>query len=342
MKQFRDRSDGGGQMHREEAFLQAIGSVPEEIRQSLMQLPPEVRQSCTEVRLRRERPVTVQRNERVQLLCPGGRLSDRQVPDNMIVSGVQIERMFQRLCAYSVHSYQSQIRAGYLTLPGGHRVGLCGRAVTENGQLQSVREISSLTVRISRRISGAADRVLYWASPQQYDGILLAGPPGSGKTTILRDMAHQLARPGGMQVAVIDEKGELSGGESPGICCDVLYGYPKAEGIQQAVRNLAPQVIISDEIGTVAEFNALAEGICTGVRMVASVHGGNEQTLYERPVIRKMLESGGFCRVVLLGGGVGQIKAVYQVEGKRNEIYGTDFTLCRVYGMGVDAFPPAG
>ena len=136
-------------MHREEAFLQAIGSVPEEIRQSLMQLPPEVRQSCTEVRLRRERPVTVQRNERVQLLCPGGRLSDRQVPDNMIVSGVQIERMFQRLCAYSVHSYQSQIRAGYLTLPGGHRVGLCGRAVTENGQLQSVREISSLTVRIS-------------------------------------------------------------------------------------------------------------------------------------------------------------------------------------------------
>ncbi len=329
-------------MHRDEAFLQAIGSIPEEIRQSLMQMPPEVRRNCTEVRLRRDRPVAIQWKGRVQFLRPDGGLSDGLVSDNIMVSGAQLERSLQRMCAYSVHSYQSQIRAGYLTLPGGHRVGLCGQAVMENGQLRSVREISSLVLRISRWMPGAADRVLYWASPQHYDGVLIAGPPGSGKTTILRDMAHQLARPGGLQVAVIDEKGELSGGEPPGVCCDVLYGYPKAEGIQQAVRNLAPQLIFCDEIGTSEEFAALAEGMHTGVRMAVSVHGGSEQTLYERPVIRKMLESGGFRRVVLLGGGVGQIKAVYQVEGKCNEAYGTDFTLCRVYGMGVDAFPPAG
>ncbi len=319
----------------DDAFAQAIASLTEDLQQTLKRLPAHVRATCTEVRLRRGRPVAVLWQNRAQFLCIDGRLSDDVVPECRIIPGNELERIFQRMCGYSVHSCQHQICAGYLTLPGGHRVGLCGQAVTEQGEIRTVREISSMVLRIHHRMPDAASEVLRYASPRRYNGVLIAGPPGSGKTTILQALAERMAQPGGFQTAVIDEKGELSGGEAFGICCDVLYGYPKAEGIQQAVRNLAPQLLVCDEVGTQGEFAALAEGLHTGVRIAASVHSDDERSLYVRPVTRAILTGGGFDRVVLLGRRPGQIAAVYRVEEKRNEAYGTDFTLCRVHGMGM-------
>lgn len=323
---------------------QVTAGLSARLQQLIRSLPGQVKNTIQEIRLRKDRPVVLRRHGQPYFLQVSARLTQTADASCITVDALELEQVFQRLCAYSVHSFQSQIRAGYITLSGGHRVGICGQAVVENGLIVSVKNITSLCIRISRAFPGAADEVIARADPSAGGGILLAGPPCCGKTTILRDMARQLSTKSSVQVALIDEKGELSGGEHPGLCCDVMYGYPKAEGIQQAIRNLAPQLIICDEIGTRGELIALAEGFHAGVNVAASVHACSLQELYTRPVVQSMLESGGFDRVVLLCGGanVGKIKDIYRVEAKQNENYGTDFSLCQLYGRRMDEIHAAG
>lgn len=327
----------------EEAYRRAVDALGDRMREVLLRVPAELQGQVNEIRLRQDRPL--------MLDCRGRKifLNDRPLrpvflPDDscITVREEDLELAFRRLCDYSVHSHQDQIRAGYITIAGGHRAGICGTAVTENGRVTAVRGVTGINLRICRAIPGAADELLRRADPRRTRGIVLAGPPASGKTTILRDLAQQLS--GGsrqlpVNVAVIDEKGEISGGIADssriGMCCDVFQCYPKGEGILQAVRNMAPEVILCDEVGSCAELASLEEGFNAGVHVVASVHARDLHDLKTRPVIRRMLESGSFETVVLLRGGVhvGEIETVVQVEDKSDENGGHDLRF-RELGAG--------
>ena len=278
-------------------FDQAIARLPDFVTAHLACLPEDLRAHATEIRMRAGGPVS--------LTLPEG---PRPLP--LRLTGAQLAQVLRALCEYSVHSYTEDIARGYVTLPGGHRAGVCGTAVTEGGVVTAVRDISSVNLRIAREMHGAAGELCARLfNGGQLPGLLISGAPGSGKTTLLRDLARRLSD--GLcgpcrRVALIDERGELAGAREGMPCCavgsntDVLTGYPKGEGVLLAVRSLAPEVILCDELGGAPDAVALEAGFHTGVRFVATIHAGNAEEALARPVARRLLSCGAFDYIVQL------------------------------------------
>jgi len=269
-------------------FDQAAARLPDFILAHLSALPEDVRARATEIRMRAGGPLT--------LTLPEG---PRPLPLRM--TGAQLAQILRALCEYSVHSYTEDIARGYVTLPGGHRAGVCGTAVTEHGLVTAVRDISSINLRIAREITGAASELfarLYQNGSQP--GLLISGPPGSGKTTLLRDLARRLSDDMRRRVAIIDERSELAGTREGTPCCavgantDILTGYPKGDGILLAIRSLAPEIILCDELGGESDAAALEAGFRTGVRFVATIHAGSAEEALSRPVARRLLSCHAF------------------------------------------------
>jgi stage III sporulation protein AA len=218
------------------------------------------------------------------------------------------------MCAYSVHSHQEEIREGFISLRGGHRAGISGTAVLQRGKITAVRDISSINLRIARDIEGIAKPLMEQVFPGgKLCGLLIAGPPSSGKTTMLRDVARRISSGHTgrfVKCVVVDERCEIGAvfdgipQNNLGPCCDVLSGYPKGEGIWHAVRSLSPQVVVCDEIGGVKEAESIIEGLNCGVQVIATAHSGNVQELMQRPQIKRLLEHGAFGRIVQLQGDI--------------------------------------
>lgn len=188
------------------------------------------------------------------------------------------------------------VAQGYLTAPGGHRIGLCGEAVVENGQMKGIRKVSSLCIRIARDFPGLAAKVSRTGS------ILILGPPGSGKTTLLRDLIRQRSDQGPGSVAVVDERGELfpAGCFETGKRTDVLTGCAKPQGIEIALRTMGPSAIAVDEITAEEDSQALIRSGFCGVSLLATAHAANKVDLLNRPVYQSLVHSGIFDKILIL------------------------------------------
>ena len=235
---------------------QLIGKLPPALAGQLEALPESCWDSLQEIRL--------QEGREMWLIFPGKMLSIGQViPNGKTVSREEIEQSFAALCDYSVHTFLPQIVHGFLTIQGGHRIGLGGTAVVQDGKVTSIRELSSLNIRLARKQDNPeeVEKIARSLFDRGLCSVLIAGEPGSGKTTLLRALAFFLSRR--WRVTVVDERGEIvdRGLLSLGGCLDVLRGYPKPAGILQAVRTLSPQVVICDELGTLAETEQLLQAV---------------------------------------------------------------------------------
>ena len=212
-----------------------------------------------------------------------------------------ITACFLELCRNSVHSFAREISEGYITLPGGHRVGFCGTAAAHAGKLTTLSDISSLNIRFAREVRGCAGELYERAFPDGLCSLIVAGKPLSGKTTVLRDLARLLGET--HRVCVIDSRGELAGvhGGIPaldvGENTDVLNGYGRGEGIMCALRSLSPDIIICDEIGGDAE--EIRQCMYCGVKLAVSAHAGSIRELRSRPGLSELLPY--FDKVALLG-----------------------------------------
>ena len=185
---------------------------------------------------------------------------------------------------------------GYITAPGGHRIGICGQAVVHDGQMTGIRQISSLCLRIARDFPGISSQLQYISG-----SILLIGPPGSGKTTLLRDLIRQKSDTMKGSIGVVDERGELF---PPGFSCgfrtDILTGCPKEQGIDRLLRVMSPRIIAMDEVSSQKDARALVRAGWCGVELYATAHAASKTDLLARPVYAPLVHSGIFDMLVIL------------------------------------------
>lgn len=280
---------------------------------TLLQALPEVeRRNAREIRIRAGQPVRVLGLSDTALGAQGRPFCP---------SEAQVAELLRAFCGQSPYAFEEQMANGYLTLPGGHRVGLCGHAVLREGKLARLSKVQGMNIRIARQVPAAGAVLSFLMNGGRVRNTLAVSPPGMGKTTLLRHLALLLSDRG-FQVALVDERGELAAmqGGLPqlkvGARTDVMEGCPKAQAIPLLIRAMAPDVLVTDEIGGQGDCVALEEAARCGVAVIASAHGSSIQDLYLRPKLREILEQGVFERFVVLGQSPGHVCGVYDGEGR--------------------------
>lgn len=287
--------------------------LPEMLRGRIEALSQETQGSIEEIRLRLGRPLSV--------TLPNG-----EFPlDGRTVDGETLSLVLERASRCSVHTVLEQIRNGYVTVQGGHRLGLCGTGVVENGSLVNLRAISSISLRQAREVKGIGEEVL----PALFEGkrlqnTLILAPPGQGKTTLLRDLIRAVSYGEGcvpLRVGLADERGEVAAmweGRpmlDVGVRTDVMDGCPKSVGMMTLLRGMNPQVLAVDEITQEEDGEALLQAVGCGVSLLATVHGGTVADLQRRKVFRQLVQEGVFERFILIRG-VGKAREYRVVKGE--------------------------
>lgn len=228
-----------------------------------------------------------------------------------------------QLSEYSLYRLADELREGYITINGGHRVGLAGQVITENGSVKAIKHIRFLNIRIAKEKLNVAKPIMHYLYEDNYLNTLLVGPPQSGKTTYLRDITRLISsgwgKVSGKKVALIDERSEIAACKdgipqhNVGKRTDVMDACPKAEGMMMMIRSMSPDIIVVDEIGSNKDVAALLEAINAGITIVCTVHGSSIEELKRRPSLRKVFQEHIFERIVLLQANEhgNRIKSIY-------------------------------
>lgn len=299
-----------------ESILQVL---PVSIRTRFLRVGVEL-DSLQEIRLRAGKPLL--------LLC-GGRELRTPFGGEYRVTPEEVRETVQYAAGYSLYAYEPELRKGYLTIEGGHRVGIAGQVIRDGDGIRNFRYISSVNIRIAHQAPGCADGVLPGLIREnRFFNTLIIGPPGCGKTTLLRDLIRQLSDGsrwlGGKTVGVVDERSEL-GGCYRGICqndlgirTDLLDACPKEEGMLMLIRSMSPQIIAVDELGSPEEVQALRYAMCCGCGLLATAHGEDLRDIRGKPALGELFERKLFQRYVVMSPQTaGKTEGIYDEEGAR-------------------------
>ena len=240
--------------------------------------------------------------------------------------------MMAKVSNYSLYAFEEEIKQGYITLKGGHRVGLAGECVISNGEVRTIKNISSLNIRICREIIGSSNKIMNLiTNNNRVYNTLIVSPPKCGKTTILRDIAKNISNGmykinlSGKKVTIVDERSEIEAcyngvpQMNVGIRTDILDNCLKKSGMIMAIRSLSPEVLICDEIGTKGDLEALNMAFNSGVNVIVTVHGYDIADVYGRAVFKDLIDNCILERIILLSNrkGAGTIEKVYKVSRER-------------------------
>ncbi len=276
-----------------------------------------------EIRLRANRPLIIQINQE-EIIKP------------YLVTKDNIKTILQRISNYSLYAFEEEIRQGYITIKGGHRVGIAGDCVQEKEGIKTIRTVSSLNIRICKEVRGSGLNVLpYVIEKGKVLNTIIISPPKCGKTTILRDITRSISdgeinhRFKGKKVVIIDERSEIAAcfegvpQLNVGIRTDVYDNCMKSYGIIMAIRSMGPEVLICDEIGSLKDMESILLAMNSGVNIITTIHGSGIEDMEKRLVFKNILEAEVFRRAVVLSNrnGVGTIDYIYDFKDKK-VIYG--------------------
>jgi len=299
-------------MNNDKSLKEATYFLTDNIRYPIHAINTSNNALISEIRIKKFWPVSVIMNNKRFFLKYDGTLTEQIKNSGMCIADAEdFDESIRKLCNYSLHSYQNELINGFLTISGGHRVGICATAVkSPKGEILSIKNISSLNIRISRVINGVSDDIIHSIFSNGLKSVLIVGEPSSGKTTILRDIATKLSGKdfGFLRVSVIDERSEIAQSgtvndyKNLDIGCDVFDGYPKSQGMMTALRSMGPDVIICDEIGRDEDVYAIDNIANSGVFIIASIHSSSIGELIRKPQFSKIIKTAAFEIAVILKG----------------------------------------
>ena len=266
-------------------------------------------QNIEEIRLRTNKPIILKNSNGNNLLIH-------------LVSKEELLETFQKVCEQSIYSYQKQICEGFITIKGGHRVGITGSCVIDNGKIININYISSLNFRIAREKKDVSNKILkYILNENDVNNTLIISKPGCGKTTILRDLVRKISTK--KTCGIVDERGEIAAmykGEPQndiGILSDVMDNCTKSDGMKMLIRSMSPEVIVCDEIGNKQDIEAINYAMCSGVKGIFTAHGNNLEEIMLNEQINQLLEKYIVQIIIVLDDKKrGEIKNIYRLENK--------------------------
>lgn len=312
-------------MERKEELLRIFSK---DIREILGKMAVEF-DEVQEIRLRVHAPLLMVYHNKEYYVSSAGNLST-YIEDAYIVSRQELQETMEYMSNYSLYAFEEEMKQGFITIQGGHRIGLAGKTIVDDCGIRSMKFISFLNVRLSHQVKGCASEVL----PYLYDHgdilhTLIISPPRCGKTTLLRDMIRQISNgtgPGeGMTVGVIDERSEIGAcyqgipQNELGIRTDILDCCPKAKGMMMLIRTMSPRVIAVDEIGSREDLDAIEYVMNCGCKLIATVHGSSIEDIRQKPVLRKLVQEKVFERYIILNnkGKIGNVSQIYDSRGNQ-------------------------
>lgn len=296
---------------------------PEKIEKKIAEEALDKIDSLEEIRLRAGKPIILKFNGFEKII-------------KYTITGDEILSSLQTICENSIYTYQNQIAEGFITVKGGHRVGIAGSCVVEKGQVINVNYIYSLNFRVAKQIVGSSNRLLNYIINLEENSIyntLIVAPPGSGKTTVLRDLVRQLssgikdAKFKALNVGIVDERGEIAAlykgipQNDVGIKTDIVENVHKSIGLKMLIRSMAPQIVVADEIGNSDDIDSINYAICSGCKGIFTAHGEKIEDVMLNPVLKTLSNNHIFEKLVFLDkNSKGNIKEVYELN-KKNGTY---------------------
>lgn len=278
-------------------LAEILNFLPEKLQQKILK---EKINNIEEIRIRTNKPVILKNNLTEIIL-------------DYIVTPEIVIQILQKICDNSLYSYQSQICDGFITIKGGHRIGITGNAVIKENKVNTLSYISSLNIRIARQILNCSkNAIIHIINQKTVWNTLIVSPPGLGKTTLLKDIIRKISNGipeinfKGITCGVVDERGEISAtykGISQndlGIRTDVIDNIPKALGMKILIRSMSPKVIIADEIGCEEDVKAIEYAVSSGVNGIFTAHGSSVEQIKENPVLNQLILKGYIDKILIL------------------------------------------
>lgn len=305
-----------------------------EIRSSLSNVPSGTIKDLEEIRMRVNTPLSIYAKGKDMMLDKQGR-EINNIEDCLIVSKEHLIKTFQLISNYSIYALTEEIRNGFITIKGGHRVGISGKVLFNGKTVETIKDVSSLNFRIGKERIGTSDRIIkYLIEDGQFCNTLIISPPQCGKTTLLRDIIRNLSSGmnwlnlKGFKIGLVDERSEIAGvyngvpQKDIGTRTDVLDACPKALGIIMLIRSMSPEIIAVDEIGSQDDIFAIDDALRAGIKLISTIHGSSIEDVKNKKTLGKLFEEGVFERYIILDNsqGVGTVKSIIDAKTHENLI----------------------